>query len=103
MGIWGKTAGSLAGALSSSGSALCLELSDQIQRALKLEEERKRAQEESERLEAERLAALHAKDELERQAADQIKSQEQLVGGAASRRSVTERPPLGIEKVTPAL
>uniref|UniRef100_A0A8C0D549 Ezrin n=1 Tax=Balaenoptera musculus TaxID=9771 RepID=A0A8C0D549_BALMU len=54
------------------------ELSDQIQRALTLEEERKRAQAESERLEAERLAALHAKDELERQAADQIKSQEQL-------------------------
>lgn len=57
-----------------------LELSDQIQRALQLEEERKRAQEEAERLEADRMAALRAKEELERQAVDQIKSQEQLVG-----------------------
>ncbi|XDA80775.1 hypothetical protein R6Z07M_010715 [Ovis aries] len=55
-----------------------MQLSDQIQRALKLEEERKRAQEEAGRLEADRLAALRAKEELERQAADQIKSQEQL-------------------------
>lgn len=60
---------------------ICLfaELSDQIQRAIQLEEERKRAQEEAERLEAERLAALQAKEELERQTMDQIKSQEQLV------------------------
>lgn len=60
---------------------LCLfaELSDQIQRAIQLEEERKRAQEEAERLEADRLAALQAKEELERQTMDQIKSQEQLV------------------------
>ncbi|KAJ8797180.1 hypothetical protein J1605_017408 [Eschrichtius robustus] len=93
-----RTAGSLAGASSSSASALCPELSDQIQRALTLEEERKRAQAESERLEAERLAALHAKDELERQAADQIKSQEQLVGGTASRCSVTERLPRALKK-----
>lgn len=56
------------------------ELSDQIQRALQLEEERKRAQEEAERLEAERMAALRSKEELEKQAVDQIKSQEQLVG-----------------------
>lgn len=56
------------------------ELSDQIQRALQLEEERKRAQEEAERLEADRVAALRAKEELERQAVDQMKSQEQLVG-----------------------
>ena len=55
------------------------ELQDQIQRALQLEEERKRAQQEAERLESDRLAALRAKEELERQAADQIKSQEQLV------------------------
>ena len=98
VGIRGKTAGSLAGALSSSASALCSELSDQIQRALTLEEERKRAQAESERLEAERLAALHAKDELERQAADQIKSQEQLVGGAASWCSVTGRLPRALKE-----
>lgn len=60
---------------------MCLfaELSDQIQRAIQLEEERKRAQEEAERLEADRLAALQAKEELERQNMDQIKSQEQLV------------------------
>lgn len=60
---------------------ICLfaELSDQIQRAIQLEEERKRAQEEAERLEADRLAALQAKEELERQTMDQIKSQEQLV------------------------
>ena len=55
------------------------ELSDQIQRALQLEEERRRAQEEAERLEADRLAALQGKEELERQNIDQIKSQEQLV------------------------
>lgn len=66
--------------LSSPGSVLSVELSDQIQRALQLEEERKRAQEEAERLEADRVAALRAKEELERQAADQMKSQEQLVG-----------------------
>lgn len=60
---------------------ICLfpELSDQIRRALQLEEERRRAQEEAERLEADRLAALQAKEELERQTMDQIKSQEQLV------------------------
>ena len=59
------------------------ELQDQIQRALQLEEERKRAQQEAERLESDRLAALRAKEELERQAADQIKSQEQLAAELA--------------------
>uniref|UniRef100_A0A2K5LJF5 Ezrin n=2 Tax=Cercopithecinae TaxID=9528 RepID=A0A2K5LJF5_CERAT len=59
------------------------ELSEQIQRALQLEEERKRAQEEAERLEADRMAALRAKEELERQAVDQIKSQEQLAAELA--------------------
>ena len=54
------------------------ELSDQIRRALKLEEERKRAQEGAGRLEADRLAALRAKEEPEEQAADWIESQEQL-------------------------
>uniref|UniRef100_A0A8C9EVQ9 Ezrin n=1 Tax=Pavo cristatus TaxID=9049 RepID=A0A8C9EVQ9_PAVCR len=59
------------------------ELSDQIQRALQLEEERRRAQEEAERLEADRLAALQAKEELERQNIDQIKSQEHLAAELA--------------------
>ncbi|XP_053316849.1 ezrin [Spea bombifrons] len=54
------------------------ELSEQIQRARELEEERRRAQLEAERLEAERIAALRAKEDLERQAADQMKSREQL-------------------------
>lgn len=71
--------------VSSCGSVLPSELSEQIQRALQLEEERKRAQEEAERLEADRMAALRAKEELERQAVDQIKSQEQLVGPQAAR------------------
>lgn len=78
---------------SGSGSAFSLELSDQIQRALKLEEERKRAQEEAGRLEADRLAALRAKEELERQAADQIKSQEQLVGATGLVLSYREAAP----------
>lgn len=55
------------------------ELSDQIEKARQLEEERTRAQEEAERLENERLMALQAKEELEKQAVDQMKSQEQLV------------------------
>lgn len=70
----------LPGNLSSSDSIFSAELSEQIEKALQLEEERRRAQEEAERLEADRMAALRAKEELERQAQDQIKSQEQLVG-----------------------
>ena len=66
--------------LSSADSIFSAELSEQIEKALQLEEERRRAQEEAERLEADRMAALRAKEELERQAQDQIKSQEQLVG-----------------------
>lgn len=78
--LWAGNSGPLAEAVEQSWvCALSPELSDQIQRALQLEEERKRAQEEAERLEADRVAALRAKEELERQAADQIKSQEQLV------------------------
>lgn len=68
------------------------ELSDQIERALQLEEERRHAQEEAERLEADRLAALRAKEELERQTEDQIKSQEQLVGRG-------QRPALGLQAI----
>lgn len=77
---WKAEAHFLPGSLSSSDSMFPAELSEQIEKALQLEEERRRAQEESERLEADRVAALRAKEELERQAQDQIKSQEQLVG-----------------------
>lgn len=44
-----------------------------------LEQERRRAEEEAARLEAERQAALLAKEELARQAENQLKTQEQLV------------------------
>uniref|UniRef100_A0A8C8HCP8 FERM domain-containing protein n=1 Tax=Oncorhynchus tshawytscha TaxID=74940 RepID=A0A8C8HCP8_ONCTS len=54
------------------------ELEEQTRRALELEQERKRAREEAERLERERQAAEEAKAELARQAADQMKNQEQL-------------------------
>lgn len=46
---------------------------------MRLEEERRRAEQEAARLEAERMEAIIAKEELERQAEDQLKSQEQLV------------------------
>ncbi|XP_042246814.1 ezrin b [Thunnus albacares] len=54
------------------------DLQDQLQRAMMLEQERRRAEEEAARLEAERQAALLAKEELARHAEDQKKSQEQL-------------------------
>ncbi|KAG2457024.1 RADI protein, partial [Polypterus senegalus] len=54
------------------------ELEDQTRRALELEQERKRAIEEAERLERERHSAEEAKAELAKQAADQLKNQEQL-------------------------
>lgn len=44
-----------------------------------MEEERRRVEEEAARLEAERQAALMAKEELARKAEDQMKNQEQLV------------------------
>ncbi|KAL1790945.1 ezrin isoform X2 [Sigmodon hispidus] len=50
---------------------------------IELEEERKQAQEEAERLQANRVAALRAKEELERRAQDQIQSQEQLAAELA--------------------
>lgn len=46
---------------------------------MSLEQERRRAEAEASRLEAERQAALLAKEELARHAEDQKKSQEQLV------------------------
>lgn len=55
------------------------DLQEQMQRAMQLENERRQAEEEAIRLEAERQAALLAKEELARQAHDQMKSQEQLV------------------------
>lgn len=55
------------------------ELEEQTRRALELEQERKRAKEEAERLERERQVAEEAKTALAQQAADQMKTQEQLV------------------------
>jgi translation initiation factor 2B subunit (eIF-2B alpha/beta/delta family) len=55
------------------------ELEDQTRRALELDQERKRAKEEAERLEKEKQAAEEAKAALVKQAADQMKNQEQLV------------------------
>lgn len=54
------------------------ELEDQTRRALELDQERKRAKEEAERLEKEKQAAEEAKAALVKQAADQMKNQEQL-------------------------
>uniref|UniRef100_A0A3B3Z6W8 FERM domain-containing protein n=1 Tax=Periophthalmus magnuspinnatus TaxID=409849 RepID=A0A3B3Z6W8_9GOBI len=61
------------------------DLQDQMQRAMALEQERRRVEEEAARLESERQAALLAKEELARQAADQQKSQEQLAAELAER------------------
>lgn len=55
------------------------ELEQQTRKALELEQERKRAKEEAERLEKEKQAAEEAKVALVQQAADQMKTQEQLV------------------------
>lgn len=79
------------------------ELSDQIQRALQLEEERQCAQEAAERLEADRVAAVRAKEELQKQAADQMKSQEQLVGLPESHGAELREAAAGGHRVTPAL
>ncbi|XP_017285588.1 radixin isoform X2 [Kryptolebias marmoratus] len=59
------------------------ELEEQTRRAMELEQERKKAREEAERLESERQAAEEAKAELARQAADQQKTQEQLASELA--------------------
>ncbi|TMS12642.1 Ezrin [Larimichthys crocea] len=63
------------------------DLQDQLQRAMMLEQERRRAEEEAARLEAERQAALLAKEELARQAENQKKSQEQLAAELAEHTS----------------
>ncbi|XP_074547936.1 ezrin a [Halichoeres trimaculatus] len=59
------------------------ELQEQLERAMRLEEERRRVEQEAARLEAERMEALIAKEELARQAEDQIKTQEQLAAELA--------------------
>lgn len=57
----------------------CAELEEQTRKALELERERKRAKEEAERLEKEKQGAEETKAALVQQAADQMKTQEQLV------------------------
>ncbi|XP_077094599.1 ezrin a isoform X2 [Siphateles boraxobius] len=59
------------------------DLREQFERARILEEERRRVEEEAARLEAERQAALMAKEELARKAEDQMKNQEQLAAELA--------------------
>ncbi|XP_054469209.1 ezrin a [Anoplopoma fimbria] len=59
------------------------DLQEQLERAVRLEEERRRVEQEAARLEAERMEAIIAKEELARQAEDQIKSQEQLAADLA--------------------
>ncbi|XP_074516013.1 ezrin a [Sebastes fasciatus] len=59
------------------------ELQEQLDRAVRLEEERRRVEQEAARLEAERMEAIIAKEELARQAEDQIRSQEQLAAELA--------------------
>uniref|UniRef100_G3TYH4 Radixin n=1 Tax=Loxodonta africana TaxID=9785 RepID=G3TYH4_LOXAF len=59
------------------------ELEEQTRRALELDQERKRAKEAAERLEKERQAAEEAKAAIEKQAADQMKNQEQLAAELA--------------------
>lgn len=54
-------------------------MEEQTRRALELDQERKKAKEEAERLEKDRRAAEEAKAALAKQAADQMKNQEQLV------------------------
>lgn len=60
------------------------ELEEQTRKALELDQERKRAKEEAERLEKERRAAEEAKSAIAKQAADQMKNQEQLVKNLSS-------------------
>ncbi|XP_004626273.1 radixin [Octodon degus] len=59
------------------------QLEEQTRKALELDQERKRAKEEAERLEKERRAAEEAKSAIAKQAADQLKNQEQLAAELA--------------------
>ena len=55
------------------------------------EEERRRVEQEAVRLETERMEAIIAKEELARQAEDQLKSQEQLVSTQCKKHSDPSR------------
>uniref|UniRef100_A0A674MKH0 Ezrin a n=1 Tax=Takifugu rubripes TaxID=31033 RepID=A0A674MKH0_TAKRU len=66
-----------------SGCRPPVELQEQLERAMRLEEERRRAEQEAARLETERMEAIIAKEELARQAEDQLRSQEQLAAELA--------------------
>lgn len=66
------------------GLHIFIELEEQTRKALELDQERKRAKEEAERLEKERRAAEEAKSAIAKQAADQMKNQEQLVRSLSS-------------------
>lgn len=58
---------------------VCTELEEQTQKAMELELERKRAQEEAERLETELKSAEDSKMALLQQSESQMKNQEHLV------------------------
>lgn len=66
-------------AFSASFVTVCAELEEQTHRALELEQERRRAQEEAERLEAELNSAEDSKMALLQQSENQMKNQEHLV------------------------
>lgn len=57
---------------------------------MRLEEERRRVEQEAARLEAERMEAIIAKEELARQAEDQLRSQELLVSLLHARKSANQ-------------
>lgn len=65
---------------------------------MRLEEERRRVEQEAARLEAERMEAIIAKEELARQAEDQIRSQEQLVSTRCKKCSYPSREKVVMEK-----
>lgn len=67
-----------------------VELQEQLERAMRLEEERRRVEQEAARLEAERMEAIIAKEELARQAEDQLRSQELLVSLLHARKSANQ-------------
>lgn len=71
---------------------VCTELEEQTHRALELEQERKRAQEEAERMETDLRMAEEAKLTLLQQSQNQMKNQEHLVSNSLKRiQSSTEQ------------
>lgn len=66
----------------SSSVCVTAELEEQTQKALELEQERKRAQEEAERLESDLKSAEDAKSALLQQSESQMKNQEHLVSAS---------------------